>query len=130
MVLLNVAAARGPVPLWPGYRMRNFAPALTLRAVSEMVLPADHADISRVGGRSKMNDANMSTDVTGALDCDVQSIFNMGVTAFIFFLQFDDEPQEQPVTQSVTSVLMAAQRARSRSVTHVPACPGANTCVL
>ena len=117
MVLLNVAAARGPVPLWPGYRMQNFAPALTLRAVAEMMLPADHADISRVEGRSKMNDT-VSTDVTGALDCDVQSIFNMGVTAFIFFLQFDDEPQEQPVTQSVTSVLMAAQRARSRSVTQ------------
>ena len=31
MVLLNVAAARGPVPVRPGYRMQNFAPALTPR---------------------------------------------------------------------------------------------------
>ena len=33
MVLLNVAATRGPVALWPGYKMQNFAPALTLRDI-------------------------------------------------------------------------------------------------
>ena len=116
MVLLNVAATRGPMPLWAGYKMQNFAPALTLRAVAEMVLPVDHAGISRVEGRSKMNDT-VSTDVTGALDCDVKSIFDMGVTAITFFLQFDDEPVpavEWPAKRSVTSVLMTAQRAKSR----------------
>ena len=50
--------------------MRNFAPALTLRAVAEMLLPHDHAEISRVEGRPKMADA-VVTDVTGALDCGV-----------------------------------------------------------
>ena len=61
MVLLNVAATRGPAALWPGYRMRNFAPALTLRApvraMAEMLLPHDHAEISRVEGRPTMADA-------------------------------------------------------------------------
>ena len=37
--------------------------ALILRAVSEMVLPADHTGISRVGGRSKMDDDVMNDDV-------------------------------------------------------------------
>ena len=37
--------------------MRNFAPALTLRAVAEMLLPHDHAEISRVEGRPTMADA-------------------------------------------------------------------------
>ena len=80
MVLLNVAATRGPGGLWPGYRMQNFAPTLTLRDVGEMVLPADHSDISRVEGRSRMDD-NTTSDITGALDCDVKSVFRMGVTA-------------------------------------------------
>ena len=58
----------------------------------------------------------MSTDVIGALDCDVQSIFKLSVTAFTFFLQVDEEPKEQFVEKSATGVLMAAQRARPRCV--------------
>ena len=65
MVLLNVAATRGPMALWAGYRMQNFAPELTLREVVEMVLPADHSDIARVEGRTRMDDKTV-TDVTGA----------------------------------------------------------------
>ena len=73
MVLLNVAATRGPAALWPGYRMRNFAPALTLRAVAEMLLPHDHAEISRVEGRPTMADA-VVTDVTGALAWSIAAV--------------------------------------------------------
>jgi hypothetical protein len=96
MVLLNVAATRGPAALWPGYRMRNFAPALTLRAVAEMLLPHDHAEISRVEGRPKMADA-VVTDVTGALDCGVGDIYQMGVSAVKFFLKFEDVVEPPPV---------------------------------
>ena len=116
MVLLNVAATRGPAALWPGYRMRNFAPALTLRQVAEQILPADHAEISRVEGRPKMDSSDFS-DLTEALDCGVGDIFKMGVSAMKFFLRFDDEPAADAAaeeTRSIASVLIAAEKARSR----------------
>ena len=92
--------------------MRNFAPALTLRAVAEMLLPHDHAEISRVEGRPKMADA-VVTDVTGALDCGVGDIYQMGVSAVKFFLKFEDVVEPPPEKNAATA-MMQAEKPRAR----------------
>jgi hypothetical protein len=76
--------------------MRNFALALALRAVAEMLLPHD-----RVEGRPKMADA-VVTDVTGALDCGVGDIYQMGVSAVKVFWK-DADSGELKTTMQVGS---------------------------
>ena len=85
--------------------MRNFAPALTLRAVAEMLLPHDHAEISRVEGRPTMADA-MVTDVAGALDCGVGDIYKMGVSAMKFSLKFEDVAEPPPEENAATAMII------------------------
>ena len=48
MIYLNIAATRGPTACWPGYRLRNYSPELTLENVAQQELPEDAADIRRV----------------------------------------------------------------------------------
>jgi hypothetical protein len=117
MVLLNVAAARGPaggaLVAWvQDAELHTSADTACCERDGVTYGPRRHLSCRRTveDERCYVNRRDGCVGLRRPID------LQYGLDRFHLFLQFDEEPKEQPVGKSATSVLMAAQRARSRCV--------------
>ena len=58
MVFMNIAARRGPSPLWAGFDGKVLAGSMTLLQVAQQLLPEDHTDVVEVKVQQKMDSAS------------------------------------------------------------------------
>jgi len=112
MVYLNIAATRGPTACWPGYRLRNYSPELTLENVAQQELPEDAADIRRVEAAAHLTVGHERSNIQVAdlQDMNLTTFKQLGFTSIKFFLEHIEPCQ--PANSSAFTQMMATARSR------------------
>ena len=112
MVYLNIAATRGPTACWPGYRLRNYSPELTLENVAQQELPEDAADIRRVEAAAHLTVGHerSNIEVADLQDMNLATFKQLGFTSIKFFLEHIEPSQS--ANSSAFTQMMATSRSR------------------